>query len=155
MTLLAIHRKLPVFKTILAKTFSWNCVQCNKSKSSILFSGCGNSTLSEEMYKDGYPNIINVDFSEICIEKMREKHQHCPGMEWEVMDIKDLKWVVVLFFYFARNRLNYTGDLILLPKVIFKPENPSMDSFLISTRSYMVLVKIREKKLISCKKSIL
>ena len=53
--------------------------------------GCGNSRLSEEMYRDGYLHIVNVDFSEVCIEKMQEKHRHCPGMEWLVMDIKDLK----------------------------------------------------------------
>ncbi|XP_054756592.2 EEF1A lysine methyltransferase 4-like [Lytechinus pictus] len=58
----------------------------------ILMLGCGTSTLSLEMYEDGYHNIVNVDFSSVCIEKMKEKHEHCPTMEWMVMDIKDLKF---------------------------------------------------------------
>ncbi|XP_030832553.1 EEF1A lysine methyltransferase 4-like [Strongylocentrotus purpuratus] len=58
----------------------------------ILMLGCGNSKLSLEMYEDGYHNIVNVDFSSVCIEKMKEKHQHCPIMQWMVMDIKDLKF---------------------------------------------------------------
>lgn len=31
-------------------------------KSKILAIGCGNSTLSEQMYEDGYKNILNIDY---------------------------------------------------------------------------------------------
>ena len=33
----------------------------------ILNIGCGKSLLSEEMYKGGYQNILNVDYSETVI----------------------------------------------------------------------------------------
>ncbi|XP_071479197.1 EEF1A lysine methyltransferase 4-like [Diadema antillarum] len=58
----------------------------------ILMLGCGNSELSAEMYRDGYQNIVNVDFSSVCIDNMREKHKDYAGMEWLVMDITDLKF---------------------------------------------------------------
>ena len=34
--------------------------------------GCGNSKLSEQMYEDGYTNILNVDISPTVIEQMRK-----------------------------------------------------------------------------------
>eukprot|EP01098_Paradermamoeba_levis_P003739 TRINITY_DN1666_c0_g1_i1.p1 TRINITY_DN1666_c0_g1~~TRINITY_DN1666_c0_g1_i1.p1 ORF type:complete len:175 (+),score=45.89 TRINITY_DN1666_c0_g1_i1:224-748(+) len=52
--------------------------------------GCGNSTLSEEMYKDGFLHITNIDFSEIVIETMKERCKDMPEMKWEVMDIFSL-----------------------------------------------------------------
>ncbi|KAI0738534.1 S-adenosyl-L-methionine-dependent methyltransferase [Daedaleopsis nitida] len=61
--------------------------------SRILMLGCGNSTLSQDMYDDGYKNIVNTDYSAILIEKMRHKHeQSTPEMEWYEMDIRDLKF---------------------------------------------------------------
>ncbi|RPD59094.1 S-adenosyl-L-methionine-dependent methyltransferase [Lentinus tigrinus ALCF2SS1-7] len=61
--------------------------------SKILMLGCGNSTLSQDMYDDGYKNIVNIDYSGILIEKMRHKHgQTAPEMEWHEMDIRDLKF---------------------------------------------------------------
>ncbi|CAL1714250.1 unnamed protein product [Somion occarium] len=59
----------------------------------ILMLGCGNSTLSEEMYDDGYKNIVNTDYSDILIKKMRHKHQQLrPEMQWLEMDVRDLKF---------------------------------------------------------------
>ncbi|KAI0773299.1 S-adenosyl-L-methionine-dependent methyltransferase [Trametes elegans] len=61
--------------------------------SRILMLGCGNSTLSQDMYDDGYKNIVNTDYSGILIDKMRHKHQETrPEMEWYEMDIRDLKF---------------------------------------------------------------
>lgn len=34
----------------------------------ILIIGCGNAPLSEDMYDDGYHNIVNVDISTVVIE---------------------------------------------------------------------------------------
>nr|VWO98231.1 Type III effector protein (Skwp 4) [Ganoderma boninense] len=50
--------------------------------SRILMLGCGNSTLSQDMYEDGYKNIVNTDYSGILIDKMK-RHE---------MDIRDLKF---------------------------------------------------------------
>ena len=36
----------------------------------ILMLGCGNALLSENLYDEGYHNIINVDISPVCIEQM-------------------------------------------------------------------------------------
>ncbi|ETW79026.1 hypothetical protein HETIRDRAFT_323921 [Heterobasidion irregulare TC 32-1] len=59
----------------------------------ILMLGCGNSTLSEDMYDDGYKNIVNIDYSDVVIEQMRSRHRSTrPGMEWHEMDIRDLKF---------------------------------------------------------------
>ncbi|CAG8836539.1 40059_t:CDS:2, partial [Gigaspora margarita] len=59
---------------------------------SILMLGCGNSTLSEDMYDAGYHNITNVDFSAIVIENMQTRCIDKVGMSWLVMDIRDLKF---------------------------------------------------------------
>jgi hypothetical protein len=42
------------------------------------------------MYLDGYRNIVNIDISEVCIEKMKESHQSTP-MQWKVADATDLR----------------------------------------------------------------
>ncbi|KAI9033996.1 S-adenosyl-L-methionine-dependent methyltransferase [Phycomyces nitens] len=59
---------------------------------SILMLGCGNSTLGEDMYKDGYKNITNIDYSKTVIENMKTRCAHMPEMEWLEMDIRDLKF---------------------------------------------------------------
>ncbi|XP_071956517.1 EEF1A lysine methyltransferase 4-like [Antedon mediterranea] len=56
----------------------------------ILIVGCGNSTFSEDLYSDGYMNIVNIDFSEVCIEKMKERCKDCTNMTWQVMNMKTL-----------------------------------------------------------------
>ncbi|KIJ55653.1 hypothetical protein M422DRAFT_151736 [Sphaerobolus stellatus SS14] len=59
----------------------------------ILMLGCGNSTLSEEMYEAGYKNIVNIDFSSVLIENMKTKHQEKrPEMTWLEMDVRTLKF---------------------------------------------------------------
>jgi len=61
--------------------------------SRILMLGCGNSKLSEEMWDDGYKNIINVDYSSVLIERMRQRHELIrPEMEWHEADVRDLPW---------------------------------------------------------------
>ncbi|KIY68899.1 S-adenosyl-L-methionine-dependent methyltransferase [Cylindrobasidium torrendii FP15055 ss-10] len=59
----------------------------------ILMLGCGNSTLSEDMYDDGYTNIVNVDYSSVVIAQMKARHEGVrPGMEWKVMDVRALEF---------------------------------------------------------------
>jgi len=61
-----------------------------RNSDKILMLGCGNSALSEQMYKDGYRNIVNIDFSPVVIENMKRKYKHLVEMEWLVMDITNL-----------------------------------------------------------------
>ncbi|KAG1831356.1 S-adenosyl-L-methionine-dependent methyltransferase [Suillus variegatus] len=57
----------------------------------ILMLGCGNSKFSEDMWEDGYKNIVNVDYSPVVIEKMRNRHKDArPEMTWEVKDVRTL-----------------------------------------------------------------
>jgi ubiquinone/menaquinone biosynthesis C-methylase UbiE len=51
--------------------------------SNILMVGCGNSKLSNQMYLSNYKNIINIDISDIVIQKMKKQY---PEMDWQVMD---------------------------------------------------------------------
>ncbi|KZT43228.1 S-adenosyl-L-methionine-dependent methyltransferase [Sistotremastrum suecicum HHB10207 ss-3] len=61
--------------------------------SRILMLGCGNSTLSEEMYDDGYENIVNIDYSSVLIENMKHIHEEArPKMTWLEMDIRALQF---------------------------------------------------------------
>ncbi|KAG0729128.1 Methyltransferase-like protein 13 [Chionoecetes opilio] len=54
----------------------------------ILVAGCGNSTLSADLYRVGYSQITSVDNSEVVIRQMRDKYkQQCPKMEWLKMDL--------------------------------------------------------------------
>lgn len=53
----------------------------------ILMLGCGNSTLSKEMYDDGYQQIVNVDYSQVLIDHMRQRH---PEMQWLQMDVRQM-----------------------------------------------------------------
>ena len=59
----------------------------------ILIVGCGNSTFSADLYDDGFHNLVNIDFSDVVIERMRAIHRDArPLMRWEVMDMCDLTY---------------------------------------------------------------
>lgn len=46
---------------------------------------------SEDLYRDGYHDIVNVDYSESVIEKMASlTKEKCPKMKWECKDMRDL-----------------------------------------------------------------
>lgn len=73
-----------------------------KHKDDILVVGCGNSTLSMNLYDAGYRNITNIDISEVVIKQMRELNKSKrPDLQYEVMDVTkmtypDEKFSVVL-----------------------------------------------------------
>jgi SAM-dependent methyltransferase len=75
-----------------------NCIELknfiNKwisKESKILIVGCGNSLLGEHMYKDGYKEIISIDFSihAIDIMKKRAEKQNLP-LDYRVLDARNL-----------------------------------------------------------------
>ena len=58
----------------------------------VLMVGCGNSKLSEQMYNDGYTSMVNVDISDVVIDKMRENYKEShPDMQWRVADARNLE----------------------------------------------------------------
>ncbi|KAF8310068.1 S-adenosyl-L-methionine-dependent methyltransferase [Clavulina sp. PMI_390] len=59
--------------------------------SRILMLGCGNSTLSADMYADGFDSIVNIDYSSVVIDSMKRRHSD-KTMEWTEMDIRDLNF---------------------------------------------------------------
>ncbi|XP_028327969.1 EEF1A lysine methyltransferase 4 [Gouania willdenowi] len=63
-----------------------------KKEDSILILGCGNSTMSRDMYNAGYHAITNIDYSSVCISTMRARHSDCPGMTWHQMDVCQLSF---------------------------------------------------------------
>ena len=57
----------------------------------ILVLGCGNAEFSEDLYDDGYTNVVNVDISSVVIKQMKERNAELrPKMQWLVMDITDM-----------------------------------------------------------------
>ena len=58
--------------------------------SKILILGWGNAEFSEDMYKDGYENICNIDISPVVIEQMNKRNTDKPNMTWEVMNVTDM-----------------------------------------------------------------
>ena len=58
----------------------------------ILILGCGNSKLSENLYKEGYKNIINIDFSKVCINQMQINYSNYESMKFLVMDACDMNF---------------------------------------------------------------
>lgn len=60
------------------------------TSSRVLMVGCGNAVMSEDMVKDGYENIMNVDISCVAIEMMRRKYEHIPQLKYLQMDVRDM-----------------------------------------------------------------
>ena len=59
----------------------------------ILVVGCGNSGLSAGLYDSGFTDIVNIDFSETVIEKMKEMHSiERPLMRWITMDMTEMNF---------------------------------------------------------------
>lgn len=56
----------------------------------ILLVGCGNSSLGEEMVKDGYEDVVNIDISAVVIEAMQKKFQNQPQLKYVKMDVRDM-----------------------------------------------------------------
>lgn len=59
-----------------------------KKDCKILMLGCGNSTLSIDMAKDGYNHITNLDYSTVLIAKMQARYS---DMDWRVFDVRELQ----------------------------------------------------------------
>ncbi|GMH85255.1 hypothetical protein TL16_g10173 [Triparma laevis f. inornata] len=62
----------------------------NKTTTSVLLVGCGNSTLSPDMYSDGYQNVISLDYSTSCIESMKLQFPETDNFKWVLGDMTNL-----------------------------------------------------------------
>ncbi|OMO69709.1 Transcription factor, K-box [Corchorus capsularis] len=60
--------------------------------SRVLMVGCGNALMSEDMVKDGYEDIINIDISSVAIEMMRRKYEYIPQLKYMQMDVRDMSY---------------------------------------------------------------
>ncbi|XP_072936789.1 eEF1A lysine and N-terminal methyltransferase homolog [Epargyreus clarus] len=63
-----------------------------KKGDSILITGCGNSTLSADLYDVGYTNITNIDVSEVVIKQMRSINANRMGMKFICMDALNMSF---------------------------------------------------------------
>ena len=60
--------------------------------SKILIIGCGNSSLSSDLYDLGFENITSIDYSSVVIENMKLENTNRPKMCWLVMDMTALSF---------------------------------------------------------------
>ncbi|CAD5179181.1 unnamed protein product [Musa acuminata subsp. malaccensis] len=58
----------------------------------VLMVGCGNAVMSEDMVKDGYIDIMNIDISSVVTEMMRKKYTHIPQLRYMQMDVRDMSF---------------------------------------------------------------
>ncbi|KAJ7949220.1 Methyltransferase-like protein 13 [Quillaja saponaria] len=60
--------------------------------SRVLVVGCGNAVMSEDMVKDGYEDIMNMDISSVAIDMMRRKYEDIPQLKYMHMDVRDMSF---------------------------------------------------------------
>ncbi|XP_077218434.1 S-adenosyl-L-methionine-dependent methyltransferases superfamily protein [Tasmannia lanceolata] len=60
--------------------------------SRVLMVGCGNAVISEDMVKDGYEDIMNIDISSVVIDMMRKKYEYLPQLKYMQMDVRDMSF---------------------------------------------------------------
>jgi len=64
---------------------------------SLLNIGCGNSRLGEELYRDGYKQIMNIDISQSAVDKMSQKFAGNPELSFMQMDITNMTFADASF----------------------------------------------------------
>lgn len=95
------------------------------SNSKVLILGCGNAELGENMYKNGYRDIANIDISNVVITQMKERNEDKPEMTWEVMDVRELAFDSNIF------------DLAI--------DKSTIDALLCGDNSYMNVAKMTKE----------
>ncbi|XP_050685415.1 eEF1A lysine and N-terminal methyltransferase homolog isoform X2 [Leptidea sinapis] len=63
-----------------------------KSADNVLITGCGNSSLSADLYDIGYKNITNIDVSEVVIRQMNAINCSRHTMKFTCMDATDMSF---------------------------------------------------------------
>ena len=88
--------------------------------SKILVPGCGNSSLSENLYDIGYLSIFNIDISNVVIKSMITKNEKVrPKMKYLQMDIKKVINILcfVIIILTGKCKLNNLILINLLLKI--------------------------------------
>ncbi|KAF5303179.1 hypothetical protein FQA39_LY10092 [Lamprigera yunnana] len=90
------------FKKRGAKAFEWYgeypelCGHLHKYikvKDNVLVVGCGNSSLSSDLYDVGYKNVTNIDISEVVIRQMLNLHEkERPQLKYLQMDVFNMNF---------------------------------------------------------------
>ena len=63
-----------------------------KPRDEVLVIGCGNSTLSSDLYDTGIENITNIDLSDKVIKQMKKQNEkRRPNMKWSSMDARQVR----------------------------------------------------------------
>ena len=58
--------------------------------SRILIVGCGLSSIGPELYRRGYKNVVNVDFSATVVARMQREFADHEGLQFSVLDVANL-----------------------------------------------------------------
>ncbi|OMJ80960.1 hypothetical protein SteCoe_18667 [Stentor coeruleus] len=64
----------------------------DNTQSEILIVGCGNSRIGEELYRDGFHNITNIDYSAAVIRQMLEKYREMEEMDFTEMNVCNIEF---------------------------------------------------------------
>ena len=59
-------------------------------RSRVLILGCGLSDVGPELYRRGYKNVVNVDFSATVIARMQREFADHEGLQFSVLDVANL-----------------------------------------------------------------
>ena len=64
-----------------------------KIKDQILMVGCGNSTLSADLFDVGYHDLVSIDLSSVVIKQMKQQHERVrPGLVFQEMDVTQMEF---------------------------------------------------------------
>ena len=58
--------------------------------SRILIVGCGLSGVGPELYKRGFKNVVNIDFSQTVIARMQQEYATHEGLQFSVLNVNNL-----------------------------------------------------------------
>ncbi|KAI7727217.1 hypothetical protein M8C21_022512 [Ambrosia artemisiifolia] len=104
-----------------------------QTSSRVLMVGCGNAVISEDMVKDGYESIMNVDISCVAIEMMRRKYEHVPQLELQLLNfslsyLKDMQMDVRDMGFFLDNSFDSVIDKGTLDALMCGSDGPTSAS---------------------------
>ncbi|XP_015580120.1 EEF1A lysine methyltransferase 4 isoform X1 [Ricinus communis] len=78
--------------------------------SRVLMVGCGNALMSEDMVKDGYEDIMNIDISSVAIDMMRKKYEYFPQLKYMQLDVR-VNYMLTLFLLLKITTMDFwLGD---------------------------------------------